>query len=110
GYYLLIGIVGFIIFFGFFLKWLHYKGQLKRDSQLRSGVNDEMTAMNWLKAFRFAFFSMVLGIPILEILKVILANVFGIATLLLNAHLIFYVGIMSCLASFLHFDRKSRKK
>ena len=107
GYYLVLGSAGFLVFIGFLFKWIHYKNTLKKNPQLKSAVNDEMTVMNWMRAFRFAFFAMILGIPLLEITKLILSGAFGIVAFVTNTHLIFYIGVMACLAVFLHFDKKS---
>lgn len=53
---LLLWILTIIIFV--ILFWL-YKMKLKKDSSLREAVNDERVKANWLKAYRFAFYAIV---------------------------------------------------
>ncbi len=47
----------------FLIRYFLYKKGLQKDLSLRSAVNDERVKLNWLRAFRFAFF-VVLGITI----------------------------------------------
>lgn len=47
----------------FTLRYLFYKKKLLKNPALRTAVNDERIKLNWLRAFRFAFFVLV-GITI----------------------------------------------
>lgn len=104
------GYASILIVLFFLLKYWRHKWNLREDPQLRSALNDERLRLSWFKAYKFAFFTLV-------VLHVIF---------LLNAHiprLIFHnqgifipqfaeipltllLAILSCVGAFLHYSRE----
>lgn len=120
-YYLGAGVVAFLIFLVFLLKWWLYKRALRKDPNVAAAVNDEMVKQNWLMAFRKAFIVMIsLGI-VLELLKIVTNFSFfwhwrSPWTTLINVlnfwhlQIVIYAGVMTCLASFLHYYRETENE
>jgi hypothetical protein len=52
------GIAMLLICFGLLVRYLHLRTYLKKNPSLRQAVDDERIRISWLKAFRFAFYLM----------------------------------------------------
>ena len=87
--------------------WL-YKKKLRKDPSLRAAVNDERVRLNWLKAYRFAFFTAT-GITIIWKWGPIF---FSYDILMGKYHvpngpfLVLYVALISLIGSFLYYNRE----
>ncbi len=87
--------------------WL-YKKKLRKDPSLCAAVNDERVKLNWLKAYRFAFFTAT-GITIIwkYYESFILYDVFmGKFHLPNGPFLVLYVALISLIGSFLYYNRE----
>ena len=116
-YYLAAGLVAFLVFLIFLLKWWLYKRALRKQPAIATAVNDELVKQSWLRAFRQSFIVMIALLVAFEVLKIVtntalfwswrspwarLINVINFWHL----QIILYVGIMTCLASFLRYNRE----
>ena len=81
--------------------WL-FKNTLRKDPSLRAAVNDERIKLNWLRAYRFSFYS-VLSITI--IFKVYEIRYFGFALPHIT-WLILFAAPISLVGSFLYYNRE----
>jgi hypothetical protein len=92
----------------FTTRYLLYKKRLRKDSSLHAAVNDERVRLNWLKAYRFAFFSAT-GITIVwkfcesSFSHELLIGKFRLPN---GPFLILYVAIISLMGSFLYYNRE----
>jgi hypothetical protein len=92
------------------LKYWIYKSRLKQDPSLRAALNDERISLGWLKAYRFAFFTLV-------VFHVLLLSNQAIGNVLLRSRAILLpqfaeipfvllLAVLSCVGSFLHYIRE----
>ncbi|MCJ7580517.1 MAG: hypothetical protein MUP98_08270 [Candidatus Aminicenantes bacterium] len=103
-------LVSILILLFFLLKYWRYKWKLRKDPQIRSALDDERLRLSWFKAYRFAFFAMVImhGILVLnESIPVIIFHkqAFSIPQQS-QTHLTLLVAVLSCIGSFLHHSRE----
>jgi len=107
-YFYLAGVLIFLIFAVCLLIWLLYKKNLKKDLALRAALNDELVKHNWLKAYRFSFFCTMTLLLLLVLCRILDNYMMGRLGMIegLNVHLLLYTAVISCLASFLYFNRE----
>jgi MFS family permease len=92
----------------FITRYLLYKKKLRKDPSLRAAVNDERVRLNWLKAYRFAFFTAT-GITIVwkwcesSFSHELLMGKFHLPN---GPFLILYVALISLIGSFLYYNRE----
>jgi hypothetical protein len=102
-------VLWFLTLLVFMTRYWLYKKRLRKDPSLRSAVNDERVILNWLKAYRFAFFTAT-GITIVwkyfesffpypdeALLGPNLPN---------GPFLVLYVAVTSLIGSFLYYNRE----
>ena len=107
-------ILWFLTLIVFMMRYWLYKKRLRKDPSLRSAVNDERVRLNWLKAYRFAFFAAT-GITIVwKYFESFFPYSYDVLTYeaLLRPHvpngpfLILYVAVISFIGSFLYYNRE----
>ena len=92
----------------FIVLYMLYKKKLKKDPALRVAVNDERVKVNWLRAYRFAFYTMF----IITIFWKLAETVFARALLELKVILpdgpwfILFGAVLSVVSSFLYYNRE----
>ena len=99
----------FVVLF-FLLKYWRYKWTLRKDPALRSALDDERVSLSWLKAYRFAFFAIV----ILHALLIMNGALFQMAFRRPGIHLpgfaeyplTLLLAVVSCVGSFLYYSRE----
>ncbi|MDH4273264.1 MAG: hypothetical protein OEW18_14925 [Candidatus Aminicenantes bacterium] len=102
-------ISAFIVLF-FLLRYWRYKWTLRRDPALRSALDDERVRLSWLKAYRFAFFTVV----VFHVLFLLNGSFFQIIFRrqafrlpgFAEYPLTLLLAVLSCLGSFLHYSRE----
>jgi hypothetical protein len=101
--YRIVVISAILVFLFSITKYFMYKRKLMRNSLLRFAVDDERVKQNWLIAYRFAFFVVI----IFEFIYLLLFYLFreGILITFLSNHLVFYLAIMTCIGTFLYYNR-----
>jgi len=107
-YFYLAGVLMFIVLAVCLLIWLLYKKDLKKDPALRAALNDELVKQDWLKAYRFSFFCTMALLVLLLLRRILDSYMMGRLAMIesLNIHLLLYTAVMSCLGSFLYFNRE----
>lgn len=103
--YSLILWLGAILFFS--VKYFLYKNTLKKDPTLMEAVNDERVRLNWLKAYRFAFFAVVLFQAVLLLIQFLEALVGPMYLLMPQLYLTLFLAILSLAGAFLHYNREA---
>jgi len=103
-------LVSILILLFFLLKYWRYKWSLRKDPQIRTALDDERLRLSWFKAYRFAFFAVVVIHGILffnEFIHVLLFHkqVFSIPQET-QTQLTLLVAVLSCIGSFLHHSRE----
>lgn len=96
----------------FIARYLLYKKKLKKDLSLRTAVNDERVKLNWLRAYRFAFF-LVFGITIFwkwYETSLYPHNWAYKVPLPAPPWLIIWGSVISLVASFLYYNREARRE
>lgn len=103
-------LVSILILLFFLLKYLVYKWSLRKDPQIRSALDDERLRLSWLKAYRFAFFAVVVMHGILFLNESIPVIIFHKQAFSIpqqsQTHLTLLVAVLSCIGSFLHHSRE----
>jgi hypothetical protein len=85
-----------------------YKKKLKKDPALRVAVNDERVRVNWLRAYRFAFYTLI----VITIFWKLAESSFSRALLMFKLilpdgpWLILFGAVLSLVSSFLYYNRE----
>jgi len=95
----------------FLLRYWRYKWTLRRNPALRSALDDERVSLSWLKAYRFAFFTLVA----FHVLFLLNGSFFQLIFRRPGIHLPAFaqypltllLAVLSCLGSFLHYSREA---
>ena len=101
-------ILWFLTLLVFMTRYWLYKKRLRKDPSLRAAVNDERVRLNWLKAYRFAFFTAT-GITVIW---KYFESFFSYDLLMGKFHLpngpflVLYVALISVIGSFLYYNRE----
>jgi hypothetical protein len=103
-------LVSVVLVLFFLLKYWRFTWTLRKDPALRSAIDDERVSQSWFKAYRFAFFSIV----VLHVLLLLNGSVFQVAFHIRGINLpgfaeyplTLLVAVVSCLGSFLHYSRE----
>jgi membrane protease YdiL (CAAX protease family) len=95
-----------ILFFG--VRYFLYKNALRKDPSLREAVNDERVKGNWLKAYRFAFFAVVLFQGLMLLLQFLEALVGPMYLLLPQLYLTLFLASLSLVGAFLYYNREAK--
>ena len=103
-------IVGVILLAIYVLFYLVYKIKLMRDPNVRSAVNDERVRLNWLKAFRIAFYTLLFVTIFWKWYET------GVGTSILHKkigpaispYLLWFGSILALMVSFLHYDKDAK--
>jgi uncharacterized membrane protein len=94
----------------FLLKYWRYKWTLRKDPALRSALDDERVSLSWLKAYRFAFFAVVVLHALFLLNGSLFQLIFRRPGLFLPAFaeypLTLLVSVLACLGSFFHYSRE----
>lgn len=94
----------------FLLRYWRYKWTLRRDPALRAAIDDERVSLSWLKAYRFAFFTLVVFHVLFLLNGSFFQAVFRRPGLRLPGFaqypLTLLVAVLSCLGSFLIYSRE----
>ncbi len=105
-------IVGAIILAIYVIIFLIYKAKIMQDSSVQTAVNDERVRLNWLKAFRMAFFTLLFITIFWKWAET------GLGTSFLHrkispipgAWLMWYCSIFALIVSFLYYDREAKNE
>ena len=105
-------IVGTIILAIYVIVYLIYKAKITKDSSVRTAVNDERVRLNWLKAFRIAFFTLLFVTIFWKWAET------GLGTGFLHwkiwpipgTWLMWYCSIFALIVSFLYYDREAKNE
>lgn len=89
--------------------WL-YKKKLRKDPSLREGVNDERIKLNWLRAYRFAFYMLIIITVVWKIIEITFVNSLLNLRLILPhiPWLILFGSVISLVGAFLYYDREAK--
>jgi hypothetical protein len=93
----------------FAVLYMLYKKRLRKDPALRVAIDDERVRTNWLKAYRFAFFTLV-GITVLaKLAETALAGIVlrGSFPLPDKTWFLLTGAILSLVGSFLYFSKET---
>lgn len=107
-------ILWFLTLLVFMTRYWLYKKRLRKDSSLRAAVNDERVRLNWLKAYRFAFFTATGMTIVWKYFESFFPYSYDVLTydVLMRPHvpngpfLILYVALISFIGSFLYYNRE----
>jgi len=92
----------------FIVLYMLYKKKLKKDPTLQIAVNDERVRVNWLRAYRFAFYTLI----VITIFWKLAETVFARALLELKVilpdgpWLVLFGAVLSVVSSFLYYNRE----
>lgn len=92
----------------FIVLYMLYKKKLKKDPALRVAVNDERVRVNWLRAYRFAFYTLI----VITIFWKLAESSFSRALLMFKLilpdgpWLILFGAVLSLVSSFLYYNRE----
>jgi len=104
-----VGVSALAVLF-FLLKYWRYKWTLRKDPALRSALDDERVSLSWLKAYRLAFFAVVIIHALFILNGAFFQLAFRRPGLLLPTFaeypLTLLVSVLACLGSFLHYSRE----
>lgn len=103
-------IVWFLTLMFFCIRYLLYKKKLRKDPSLCSAINDERVKLNWLRAYRFAFYIIVSLSIVWKVYEIsqVREILFGIIYLPHLPWLILFAAIISLVGSFLYYNREAR--
>jgi hypothetical protein len=104
--YALIIWLGAVLFFG--VRYFLYKNALRKDPSLRKAVNDERVKSNWLKAYRFAFFAVVLLQGVMLLIQFLEALIGPLYLLFPPLYLTLFLAILTLVGAFLHYNREAK--
>ena len=95
-----------IVFFS--ARYLHYRNALKKDPSVDTAVNDERVKLNWLMAYRFAFFAIIIFQVLLLAIQ-LMEGLFGPLYLLLpSIYLTIFLAVSSLVGAFLYRNREAK--
>jgi drug/metabolite transporter (DMT)-like permease len=92
----------------FTVRYLLYKNTLRKDPSLRKAVNDERVKLNWLKAYRFAFFAVLIFQGLLLVIQFVEAFFGPMYLLLPQIYLTIFLAILSFVGAFLYYNREAK--
>ena len=95
-----------IVFFTF--RYLVYKNTLRKDPSLRNAVNDERVKLNWFKAYRVAFFTVVFLQGLMLFIQFVEGFVGPMYLILPQPYLAIFLAILSLVGAFLYFNREAQ--
>lgn len=104
-------ITGIIILSIYIIVYLIYKWKIMKDPSVQTAVNDERVRLDWLRAFRFAFFTLI-GITIFwkwwetSLVPEVLHRQIRIIH---PPWLIWFVSIFALIGSFLYYNREIKE-
>jgi hypothetical protein len=81
---------------------------LRKDPSLRKAVNDERVKLNWLKAYRFAFFAVLFFQGLLLVIQFVEAFFGPMYLLLPQIYLTIFLAILSFVGAFLYYSREAK--
>jgi len=96
-----------VTLFVFGLMYMMYKRKLKKDPALRAAIDDERVRANWLRAYRFAFFTIVIIAVLMKLAETAFAGVLLRGGLLLPDRTWFFLSgaLLALVSSFLFYNR-----
>lgn len=101
-----VGILALCVLLAFLIRYLIYKRRLMKNPDLSSGVNDERIKQNWLKAYRLAFFVLLISQVLFQVfIQFLFSNRLHLSVYYLSHHLTFYLAIVSCISAFIFYNR-----
>jgi len=89
---------------------LLYKKKLRKDPSLQAGVNDERIKLNWLRAYRFAFYILVIITVVWKIIEITFASSL-LKTGLVLPHIHWFIlfgSVISLVGAFLYYNREAK--
>lgn len=98
------GILGIFILLIFMIRFWLYKKSLKKDPSLRTAVNDERVKINWLKAYRIAFFVVVF----IHIFWKALEMIWFMWSIPHPTWIIIPASVMFLVGSFLYYNKETK--
>ena len=100
-------IVGVILLAIYILFYLVFKYKLMRDPSVKTAVNDERVRLNWLKAFRIAFYTLLFIAIVWKWYETGLGTSFLHMKIRLvqTPYIIWFGSILALIVSFLHYDK-----
>ena len=98
-----------IILIAVFVHW-SYKRKIKKDPLLRAAVYDERVKTNWLNAYRFAFYAIVIANVAYKVFEVFIYNLVPPHHFALphTPWLTLFVALIGVTGSFLYFNREAK--
>jgi len=113
--------ISFPFYYWAFLVWLLtlvvfivlyrlYKRKLRKDPALRAAIDDERVRVNWLKAYRFAFCTLVVITVLMKLAELALAGALVRGSFPLPDRTWFLLSgaVLSLVSSFLYYNRESQ--
>ncbi len=100
-------IIGVILLATYIFIYLVYKYKLIRDPSVRTAVNDERVKLNWLKAFRIAFYTLLFIAIFWKWYETGLGTSFlhMKIRLVYTPYIVWFGSILALIVSFLHYDK-----
>lgn len=94
----------------FITRYLLYKKKLRKDPSLQAGVNDERIKLNWLRAYRFAFYMLIIITVVWKIIEITFVNPLLKMRLVLPhiPWLILFGSVISLVGAFLYYNREAK--
>jgi hypothetical protein len=94
----------------FVVLYMLYKRRLRKDPALRAAIDDERVRVNWLKAYRFAFCTLVVIIVLMKLAEMALAGALLRGSFPLPDRTWFLLSgaVLSLVSSFLHYNRETQ--
>jgi len=94
----------------FVILYLLYKDKLRKDPALRAAVDDERVRINWLKAYRFAFYTLVVITVLMKLAESAAARAVLRGSFPLPGETWFLLSgaVLSLVSSFLYYNRETQ--
>jgi hypothetical protein len=94
----------------FIVLYRVYKRKLRKDPALRAAVDDERVKVNWLKAYRFGFCTLVIITVLMKVAESALAGAFvrGSFPFPDSTWLLLSGAVLSLVSSFLYYNRETQ--
>jgi MFS family permease len=92
----------------FSVRYFLYKRTLRKDPSLRQAVNDERVRLNWFKAYRFAFFAVLLFQGLVLLVQFMEAFLGPMYLLLPHLYLTIFLAVLSLVGAFLYHNREAK--
>ncbi len=105
-------IAGIIILSIYIIIYLAYRVKIMKDPFVRTAINDERIRLNWLKAFRFAFYTLI-GITVFWHWWETSYVPAGLNIKIMLFHgpwLIWFGSILALVCSFLYYNREVKNE